>query len=268
MIAFLYQWTGNAVIATPNLNKPGMTYGQAYVDLMSFMSAHVGPNNSYVYSNGKTLGEMTLWQDEAWQWLMGSNSTGPLTITTSSLPQGIVGTPYTGNLSATGGVLPYTWNATGLPAGLMLASTGQITGTPTAAGTAAVMATVTDSATPAAMASGSVSLIVTSPGSHPLSITTSSLPAGVIGIPYTATLAAAGGTPPYSWAAAGLPAGLMISTSGQITGTPTTMGTSTVAVTVTDSATPTAGTAMASLALTVVPQSTTSNIPGFTYPIP
>ena len=53
----------------------------------------------------------------------------------------------------------------------------------------------------------------------PLAMTTSSLPAGVAGSPYSATVAAAGGTQPYHWSATGLPNGLNInSATGQITG--------------------------------------------------
>jgi predicted extracellular nuclease len=50
------------------------------------------------------------------------------------------------------------------------------------------------------------------------------------------TLAAAGGTTPYTWIAAGLPDGLAISAGGVISGTPTTAGTSSVTVTATDAA--------------------------------
>ncbi|HEY1875208.1 MAG TPA: Ig domain-containing protein [Steroidobacteraceae bacterium] len=60
----------------------------------------------------------------------------PLSITSSSLPNGQVGTAYSASLAATGGIAPYTWSITSgaLPAGVSLnASTGAISGTPTAA---------------------------------------------------------------------------------------------------------------------------------------
>jgi hypothetical protein len=59
----------------------------------------------------------------------------PLVATTTSLPNGQVGSAYSATLAATGGSLPYKWTiASGtLPAGLSLnGSAGTITGTPTA----------------------------------------------------------------------------------------------------------------------------------------
>jgi hypothetical protein len=56
--------------------------------------------------------------------------------------------------------------------------------------------------------------------------------------PYSTTLQAGGGTPPYAWAlAAGqvLPPGLTMSTAGVISGTPTTLGTTNFGVVATDS---------------------------------
>ena len=63
-------------------------------------------------------------------------------------------------------------------------------------------------------------------GVPPIAITTSSLPGGTVGGAYTATLAASGGTPPYSWSVVSgqLPAGLRLSNSGVISGTPTASG--------------------------------------------
>ena len=74
-----------------------------------------------------------------------------------------------------------------------------------------------------------------------LSIITTSLPVGISGIPYSATLAAIGGTAPYSWSitAGSLPTGLSLnSSSGIISGTPVSSGTFPLTVTVDDSATP------------------------------
>jgi hypothetical protein len=58
-----------------------------------------------------------------------------------------------------------------------------------------------------------------------VSITTSSLPEGTVGVAYSATLSAAGGTPPYTWSSSGLPAGLSLGAlDGALSGTPTTEG--------------------------------------------
>ncbi len=73
-----------------------------------------------------------------------------------------------------------------------------------------------------------------------LVISTQSLSAGTTTVPYSATLAATGGTPPYSWSIAtgSLPTGLSLSTSGVISGTPTVAGTFSFSVKVTDSGSP------------------------------
>jgi hypothetical protein len=62
----------------------------------------------------------------------------PPSVTTSSLPGAQVGTAYAATLAATGGQTPYTWSLAGgaLPGGVLLgASTGALSGTPTASGT-------------------------------------------------------------------------------------------------------------------------------------
>lgn len=76
----------------------------------------------------------------------------------------------------------------------------------------------------------------------PLTVTAPGDKAGVVGTAITPfTLAASGGTTPYTWSATGLPDGLTLNpTTGQVTGTPTTAGASTVEVTATDSASPAA----------------------------
>jgi Putative Ig domain len=89
----------------------------------------------------------------------------------------------------------------------------------------------------------------------PLSITTMNLPAGQINVAYSATLAATGGTTPYTWSLASgtLPTGLSLNAStGKISGTPTMSVTNTpLAFQVTDSTKSTAMTETANLTLTI-----------------
>ena len=67
--------------------------------------------------------------------------------------------------------------------------------------------------------------------------TVSPLPSGTVGVPYTQTLQATGGTAPLSWTAFGLPVGFSIdSATGVISGTATSSGSTNFTVTVTDSA--------------------------------
>lgn len=86
----------------------------------------------------------------------------------------------------------------------------------------------------------------------PLKITTSLLPAAKVGTAYTTRLAASGGVPPYRWkiTLGSLPAGLALSRSGSISGTPTATGTSSFHVRVSDAAQP-ADTQSKALSITV-----------------
>ncbi len=81
-----------------------------------------------------------------------------------------------------------------------------------------------------------------------LAVTTTSLGSASVGAAYSATLAATGGVPPYTWSVSSLPAGVTMSTSGVFGGTPTAAGSYSFTVTVTDSK---GSTATASLSLTV-----------------
>jgi hypothetical protein len=183
-------------------------------------------------------------------------------INTTSLPNGQVGTAYSTVLSASGGTTPYTWSITSgtLPAGLSLnASTGAITGTPTAAVTSTPLTfKVTDSGSPAQTQTANLTLTI-APAT--LVISTSSLPNGQVGTAYSTTLAASGGTTPYTWTLTSgtLPAGLSLNAStGAITGTPTATVTSTpLTFKATDSGSP-VQTSSVNLTLTIGPASTIS----------
>ena len=148
-----------------------------------------------------------------------------------------VAAAYSGTATVSGGQGAYTWAVTGLPAGLTSAATAgtlTISGTPTAAGTSTVNLTVTDGATPAKHTATTSFTLTVSPAK--LTLTSSAGTTATVNTAYSATVTAAGGTPAYKYSATGLPAGLSVSsTTGAVSGTPTTAGTSTITVTVTDS---------------------------------
>ena len=113
------------------------------------------------------------------------------------------GSSFLAKLDATGGVKPYSWSLAdgSLPAGLVLhASTGEITGKPLGpGGTFGFTAQVTDAESPAVSATAPESITVVV---NPLQVLTVALPAATAGVPYSATLSAAGGVSPYSWSIA------------------------------------------------------------------
>jgi hypothetical protein len=184
----------------------------------------------------------------------------PLSITTTSLPNGDVGVAYSQTLAASGGSGTYTWSvsAGSLPAGLSLnAATGIISGAPTTAGTSNFTARVAGGITTATQP------LTINIGLLPLTITTTSLPNGGVGVAYSRALAPSGGSGIYTWSvsAGSLPAGLSLAdATGIIAGTPTTAGTSNFTVQVADGIT----TATQLLSITTIsptPTITTTSIP-------
>ena len=163
-----------------------------------------------------------------------------LSITTSSLPNGVTSAAYTATLQSTGGVAPITWTVSigSLPAGLTLnPGTGAISGTPTAAGTSSFTVQAADSGTPQQKVTKALSITIV----QQLLITNASLPTGAVNSIYSATLQSSGGTPAVTWAVTvgTLPAGLTLNAAtGAITGTPTTAGMSSFTAQATDSGTP------------------------------
>jgi uncharacterized protein (TIGR03437 family) len=172
-------------------------------------------------------------------------------ITTTSLPNATVLTAISQTLAAAGGTPPYTWTLAGgsLPAGLGLASTGTISGTPTKPGASAFSVKVTDSAGLSAVQTLSLAV-----AALPVTITTPSpLPSGMATVQYPLQiLSASGGYAPYTFALSDnpLPAGLTLTSGGAISGIPTTAGTSRFTVRATDS---TGLTGFATFSITVRP---------------
>lgn len=184
---------------------------------------------------------------------------GPLNVSSTSLPSGLLSTAYSTTLRASGGTGTLTWSIVSgtLPAGLTLnAATGVISGTPTAGGTATFSVTVTDSASPPVTITKNLSIEVdTTPAS--IAITTPALLNGMPATTYSQTLTATGGTSPYTWsvAAGALPPSVTLNaTTGVLSGQMTT-GSFSFTVQVTDSgATPI--TAVKQFALSPVAAST------------
>jgi hypothetical protein len=183
----------------------------------------------------------------------------------SSTPGGVQFSPVTGTvIPATAGVQltqtftvvsggspPYTFVATSTPPGLALAAgtvntgfagalSATLSGTPTTQGLETFSMAVTDAVQHVTNVSWSVEVQQATPA---LTVTPSTLPAGVRGTPYTVFLQANGGTNPFAWIVNGnLPPGLFFLPSTGVTfelsGTPTTAGTYPFSVTVTDGSTP------------------------------
>jgi len=156
-----------------------------------------------------------------------------------ALAAGAAGTPYNVALSVSGGISPYSWSVSQgtLPTGLTLASaTGAVSGTPSSAGSYAFTVKVTDSGTPTAL-TATASLTIAITGGSAIVFGTTALPLATVNSPYSATIAASGGSGALSYALSGsgsLPAGLTLAASGAISGTPTAAGTSKFTVTASD----------------------------------
>ena len=166
----------------------------------------------------------------------------PVTFTTTSLPNGSNGVAYNQTIITTGGVAPITYSvgSGSIPAGLKLNSVGTIIGTPSSSGTFTFTINATDFGTPPlTVASPSYTVTINPPPA--LSITSTAMANGIVGTAYSSAIASSGGVPPLTWSVppGTLPAGLELNTSsGLISGTPTTPGVTTFFPTVTDSALP------------------------------
>jgi len=147
----------------------------------------------------------------------------------------VTGFPFT----ATGGIPPYGWSATGLPANLSLnPTTGRITGTPTTAGTYPIVVTLTDSGTPKVTMNMNYSIVINNPP-PPVVNTTPAPPAGVVNQPYSFTFTATGGLSPLGpWSESGalIPGFGAVSNAGVLSGTPTTPGSFPITLMVQDAA--------------------------------
>ena len=133
-------------------------------------------------------------------------------------------------MTATGGAGAITWSGSGLPAGLVIASNGVISGTPTTVATYSVIISATDSFNLVGSAAFNWTIVA------PPTLTTADQ-TDEVGAPASYTPSLTGGTGTMTWTATPLPPGITVSsTTGTMSGTPMTLNATgtTVTVTVTD----------------------------------
>ena len=163
----------------------------------------------------------------------------PPIITCGSPPSGTVGSSYTHTFVASSGTPPYTYSkiAGNFPTGLGLNSgTGQLSGTPTAAGTFSFTIQVTDALGATDSVPCSIVIAAAPPPPPALVITCGNPPNGVAGVMYSAVLPISGGVEPYTLSIimGFLPPDLTVLGSGLISGIPRIAGFYLFTVQVTD----------------------------------
>jgi hypothetical protein len=145
-------------------------------------------------------------------------------LTPTTLPKDTVGKIYSQVITATGGTSPYTYSVTAgtLPSGIILASNGNISGTPTVQGQFIFTVTATD--VNLCVGSREYSFTVDCPT---ITITPTTLPDDSVGKSYSQIITANGGSSPYSFTiiSGNLPDGLTLNSSGSISGTLSKAGT-------------------------------------------
>jgi len=157
------------------------------------------------------------------------SAAGTITLSPTTLPAATGGIPYSQTLTATGGTAPYTFTVTGgtLPTGLSLSTGGLLSGTPTAGGTFSFTIQAKDAN--GVTGSQAYTLTVTAPT---ITLNPTTLPNGTVGVAYSQTLTASGGTAIYTFTvtAGTLPTGLTLTTGGLLSGIPTASGTFTFTI--------------------------------------
>jgi len=156
----------------------------------------------------------------------GRCASPPLYILTSSLAAATVSQDYEAELAAEGGRAPYEWHLVDgdLPKGLDLLKEGIITGIPVEAGVFTMVALVEDDEGSSAE---DTFWLVSEAMPNEMGISTQSkLDPAEVGIPYSVVLTAEGGDEPYFFALSSgtLPAGVGMTSDGQLQGIPTAHG--------------------------------------------
>jgi hypothetical protein len=202
----------------------------------------------------------------------GGGSSSPTGVTITGPGSDTIDPGDSANFTATvtGGPLNagVLWSLTSCP----VSSCGTLSNSTTTSVTYTAPATVTTAftvtLTAAAFANASITqtVMINVPVNPAITTPAGALPGATFGAAYTTPLAATGGIPPYTWTISqgALPAGLAISsTTGAISGSPTTGGTASFTVKLTDSGSPALTASTAFTITTVYPTLaiTTSSLP-------
>jgi hypothetical protein len=181
----------------------------------------------------------------AMQYTISVNNPPPPAVTTTqaqvTAAPAMVENSYSFPFAAIGGLAPLTWSETGnLPATLALSTGGVLSGTTATTGSFPIAVVVQDALGQKTAPQNFTITVINPP---PPTINTTPAPTvGVENHPYTFTFTATAGFPPLAWTESGaLPAGLVWSTAGVLSGTPTVAGDFPIAVTAQDTHGETAG---------------------------
>ncbi|TBR35967.1 MULTISPECIES: putative Ig domain-containing protein [Dyella] len=162
---------------------------------------------------------------QAYDWTLAP----PQIAITATVPSADAMVPYSGSVTASGGTPGYSFSVGtgGLPPGISLSSSGQLSGAATAAGDFTFEVIATDTTTgPNAPYDGRQSVTIHI-GAPAISITPTSLPNQKVGVPMSSQLTASGMAGSFTFTlsgAGGLPVGIGLSSAGVLSGTPTTPG--------------------------------------------
>jgi sugar lactone lactonase YvrE len=168
----------------------------------------------------------------------GSPASAPTTFTAQTPPTAITGnTPYSYTFVANGSPVPaYSLASGALPSGLVLSTTGVLSGTPTAVGTFSFAVAATNTSGTLVSTTVTITVNPVAPASFTAATPAATVTTGSAIAPYT--FAATGfPAPTYSIASGALPAGLTLNPStGVLSGTPTAGGAYTFTVRASNSA--------------------------------